>query len=66
MKALLRRYDDLRHERHIARLAARVKRLVAAGDTSHARAVNDLLTRAVHERSPQQVARMERAMGLRQ
>lgn len=65
MKALLRRYDDWRHERYIGRLSASVKRLVASGEYLTAREVMGKLNRAVAERSSEQVARMERARGLR-
>lgn len=65
MKALLRRYDDWRHERYIARVSAEVGRLIASGEYQAAREVNDRLRRAVAERSTEQVARMERARGLR-
>lgn len=65
MKALLRRYDDWRHERYIARLSASVKRLVASGEYLAAREVMGKVNRAVAERSDAQVARMERARGLR-
>lgn len=65
MKALLRRYDDWRHERYIARLSANVKRLVASGEYLAAREVMGKVNRAVAERSDAQVARMERARGLR-
>jgi hypothetical protein len=66
MKALLRRYDDWRHERYIARLTDKVKRLLAAGDKKAARGAYGLLVRAVTERSAAQIARMERSKGLRQ
>lgn len=64
MKHLFQRLADWRHERLIRRLCEETKAHVRRGDRDAAQAALVSLTAAVTTRSPQQVARMERAMGL--
>jgi hypothetical protein len=65
MKALRDRYNDWRHERRINALHRKVRAHILDHDFAKAREVNLALTKAITSRSPQQVARMEKARGLR-
>ena len=64
MKNLHGRLNDWRHERYINRLASRCRASLALGDRTQSRLYWDLMTRAIRMRSPNQVARMNRRIGV--
>lgn len=60
----LRPICDWWRERRIARLGKQCKAHMAAGRSDEGRLAYALMVNQIKQRSPQQVARMERAMGL--
>ena len=62
---MIQRLRDWLHEREIARLSKACKEAYAAGDKAKASHFFQQMGRAINERSPEQVARMERAQGMR-
>lgn len=64
MKNIIGRLRDWRHERHISHLTKRCLACIYAGDRVMARLWDALRLEAIRRRSPEQVARMERARGL--
>lgn len=65
MNAIRQRIADFLRERRIAALRRKVTLAMQDGMWSIARGLNADLTRECSQRSPAQVARMERARGLR-
>ncbi|EIL88563.1 hypothetical protein UU9_12468 [Rhodanobacter fulvus Jip2] len=65
LAALWQRVRDWRHERRIHRMSNEVVRLILAGERTSARVVDVERMQLIRSRSPAQVARMERRMGLR-
>lgn len=59
------RLRDWLHEREIARLSMACKEAYAGADKAKASHFFQQMRRAISERSPAQVERMERAQGLR-
>lgn len=59
------RLQDWRREREIARLAKGCSEAYEAGDKAKASHFFHAMRRAISERSEAQIARMERAQGLR-
>jgi hypothetical protein len=64
LAALWQRVVDWRHEHYIKRLSARCRAAHAAGERVLARLYWRLMVDAINARSPGQVRRMERGMGL--
>lgn len=64
MKIIIGRLRDWRHECHISHLTKRCLACIYAGDRVMARLWDALRLEAIRRRSPEQVARMERARGL--
>lgn len=62
----MQRMKDLIRELRIAALSEQTKAHMAAGRTDEGRVTWLRMAEEIKNRSPQQVARMERAMGLRQ
>jgi len=62
---MMQRLHDWLHEREIARLSKACKEAYAAGDKAKASHFFQQMVRSISERSPEQVARMERAQGMR-
>lgn len=62
MKKLIGRLNDWRHERHIQFLRAQFKAAYAAGDKERARHLWSAVSGCVMSRSPEQAARIERAL----
>lgn len=65
MNPLLQRLADWRRERRIRRLGAECLRLYKADLRDAARTAGDQMMQECRDRSPQQVARMERALNRR-
>jgi hypothetical protein len=63
--SILQRIRDWRHERYIKRLGASCQKAIDAGDRLMTRVYWRLMCDAIRSRSPQQIERMERRMGLR-
>jgi hypothetical protein len=63
--SILQIFRDWRHERYIHRLSRAVREAYEAGNRARAHAFDDLRMTAIMRRSPSQVTRMERRMGLR-
>lgn len=61
----MQRFRDWLHEREIARLANGCREAFATGDKAKASHFFQQMRRAISERSPDQVERMERRMGIR-
>lgn len=61
----LQRITDWRRERRIRQLAELVKYMVAHGERAEAADAWQQMRAEILARSPQQIARMERAQGLR-
>lgn len=61
---ILQRYKDWQNERRITRLSRQVVRLMLTGKKTAARLADCMRMSAIRSRSPQQIARMERRMGL--
>lgn len=59
---MMQRLHDWLHEREIARLSNACKEAYTAGDKAKASHFFQQMGRAISERSPDQVARMERRM----
>lgn len=66
IRALIHRIEDWQRERRIHRLTARCARLLECGQKDSAMEVFGALCAECAARSPQQVARMERRMGVAQ
>ena len=64
MRPICVRVGDWWRERRIARLGKQCKAHMAAGRSDEGRLAYALMVNQIKQRSPQQVARMERAMGL--
>lgn len=64
MSASTGQLDDARHERHIAATSAKCASAMRRGDKRLARALWLSLQHLISTRSPDQVARMERRMGV--
>lgn len=62
---MIQRLRDWLHEREIARLSTACKEAYTAGDKAKASHFFQQMGRAISERSPEQVWRMEERMGLR-
>ena len=62
--SLLQRIHDWRHERHIRRLSIACREAYDAGDKAKAYQFDRERMDAILARSPAQIARMERRMGL--
>jgi|GEM_PF-2977452 len=62
---MIQRLRDWPHEREIARLSTACKEAYTAGDKAKASHFFHQMGRAISERSPEQVERMELRMGLR-
>ena len=65
MKKLLGHFHDWRHERRIKRLSRKSIGHLNAGNRAMAMMYWRLMVDAINQRSPAQVARMERRMGIR-
>lgn len=61
---MIQRITDWRRERRIRRLRDVCKAHMAAGRSDEGRLAYALMVNQIKQRSPQQVAHMERAMGL--
>ena len=62
---MIQRLRDWLHEREIARLSKACKEAYAAGDKAKASHFFQQMGRAISERSPEQIERLERAQGMR-
>ena len=62
---MIRRIADWLRERRITGLRDQVHEHMAAGRSDEGRLAWALMAHEIKNRSPQQIARMERAMGLR-
>lgn len=63
--SLAQRLRDWLHEREIARLSKACKEAYVAGDKAKASHFFQQMGRAISERSPEQIERLERAQGMR-
>lgn len=61
---MIQRFRDWLHEREIARLSKACKEAYEAGDKAKASHFFQAMRRAISDRSPAQVLRMERKAGL--
>lgn len=66
MYALIQRYEDWRRERRIRRIGESMRQMVRLREWTREQLRADLaeLTREIEARSPEQVERMERRLGL--
>lgn len=62
---MIQRLRDWLHEREIARLSTACKEAYMAGDKAKASHFFQQMVRAISERSPEQIERLERAQGMR-
>ena len=62
--SIFQRYRDWRHERHIHALGESCRISCEMGDKREARALWRDMVRAIEKRSPQQIARMNKRIGV--